>query len=46
MFKAVKSVHDIGYIHRDIKPENFRIHNNEAFLVDLGSSKPFLNEYG
>ena len=39
MFKAVRSLHEIGYIHRDIKPENFRIHQDKAMIIDLGSCK-------
>eukprot|EP00347_Sterkiella_histriomuscorum_P010500 403376044 len=46
MFEAVKSLHQANYIHRDIKPDNFRINDEKVYLVDLGSCKAYIDDYG
>lgn len=42
--RAIKSVHDVGYLHRDVKPENFLTEKNNStkvYLVDFGMAKVF-----
>ncbi|CAD5112894.1 DgyrCDS2102 [Dimorphilus gyrociliatus] len=43
-FKAIKTLHAIGFVHRDIKPSNFvlgKSRNREIFLVDFGLAYTF-----
>jgi serine/threonine protein kinase len=38
--KAVKIIHDLGYLHLDIKPQNFLISNKEQIkIIDFGESQ-------
>ncbi len=34
--KAVKTIHDLGYLHLDIKPENFLIKDGQIKIIDFG----------
>lgn len=43
-FKAIREVHQRGYVHRDIKPGNFVVrpnHTQPIVLLDFGLSKRF-----
>lgn len=44
--RALKNLHDAGYLHRDIKPENLltgRYDSDRVYVVDFGTAKHFLN---
>lgn len=36
-------MHHLGYSHRDIKPSNVCLVNDRCVIIDLGSSKHFVN---
>lgn len=44
--KALKSLHQRGFIHKDVKPDNFRIKDNEVYLIDFGLSREYMTTYG
>ncbi|GAB5367231.1 hypothetical protein AAMO2058_001212000 [Amorphochlora amoebiformis] len=50
MLRALRAVHEMGYIHRDIKPSNFMIPLDKAgkrfacYIVDFGLSKQHIKD--
>jgi serine/threonine protein kinase len=39
--KAVKIIHDLGYLHLDIKPENFMIKDGQIKIIDFDCVKKY-----
>eukprot|EP00080_Pristionchus_pacificus_P005942 PDM65962.1 MSP domain-containing protein [Pristionchus pacificus] len=49
MLRALKDVHDMGYLHRDVKPENMCIGVRDLtriYLIDFGMARQFTTNSG
>ena len=49
MVKAIREIHDKGYIHRDIKPSNFLISgdfSSPLVIIDFGLARTFRDDEG
>ena len=51
MLKAIKAIHDVGFLHRDIKPSNFALgrtmqNRRQIFMLDFGLARQYLNANG
>lgn len=44
MIRAIKLLHNIGWLHRDITPNNFAIKNNKIYLIDYGLAVKWMNK--
>ncbi|CAG5112443.1 Oidioi.mRNA.OKI2018_I69.chr2.g6659.t1.cds [Oikopleura dioica] len=50
MLRAIRSLHDVGYLHRDVKPSNFALgmgrHSRRLFIYDFGLARKFADDRG
>jgi len=50
ILKAIRDIHEVGFLHRDIKPSNFAMgigsNNRNVYMLDYGLARQYVTQTG